>query len=110
MLFALLIYAGKTQKRDSMSVEQWKSLFDIGTVVLAGLVFLLGAGALITGNIINKRQSEQLTQFARDLRDKDVKIAEAQRDAADANAKTAGLRLDIAKAEKEAAQLHLRIS
>jgi hypothetical protein len=48
--------ACSTQKRGLMSVEQLKSLFDIGTVVLAGLAFLFGAGALFTGNIINERE------------------------------------------------------
>ena len=60
-----------------MSVEGLKSVFDIGTVVAAFLVFMFGAGVLITGNIINKRQAEQLRQFTNDLKDKDVKIAQA---------------------------------
>jgi len=35
-----------------MTVEAWKSLFDVLTVALLGLTFLAGAGVLITGNII----------------------------------------------------------
>ena len=49
-------------KERSMSVEAWKSAFDIATVVLLFLTFAAGAGVLITGNIINKRQTGKLHQ------------------------------------------------
>jgi hypothetical protein len=50
-----------------VTVEDWKSIFDIGTVCLTFLLFAFGAGALITGNVINARQSVQLRQFDKDL-------------------------------------------
>ena len=72
----------------SMSVESLKAFFDVGTVALLFLTFAFGAGVLITGNIINERQAAQLRQFTNDLKDKDVKIAQANRLAADANKAT----------------------
>ncbi len=93
-----------------MTVEGLKTAFDWITVILLFLTFAAGAGVLITGNIINERQSKQLKQFDKDLRDKDVKIAEAQRDAADANTKAEGFRLDIAKANESAAQAQAQVA
>jgi hypothetical protein len=100
-----------------MSVEDWKSLFDILTVVLLGLTFLAGAGVLITGNIINRRQVEKLRQFDSDLTlaksdlskqqeraaKAEASIALAEQHSAEANAKAEGFRFDIAKANESSA-------
>jgi hypothetical protein len=40
-----------------MSVELWKSIFNWLTIVLIAFTVFSGAGALITGDIINSRQS-----------------------------------------------------
>ena len=40
-----------------MSVESWKSFFDIALVVAA---FVFGGGALLTGRVVNQRQERQL--------------------------------------------------
>ncbi len=99
-----------------MSVEALKSLFDVLTVVLLGLTFLAGTGVLITGNIINRRQSEQLKTFDSDMtkakselatqQERAAKaegnIALAEQHAAEANAKAEGFRLDIASANERA--------
>ena len=50
-----------------MSVELWKSIFDMVAVVTALLAFIAGTGALWTGNILNNRQAEQLKRFDHDL-------------------------------------------
>jgi len=50
-----------------MTVELLKTIFDWSAVVLVGLTFVAGAGALITGNIIGNRQAAQLRQFDQDL-------------------------------------------
>lgn len=50
-----------------MSVEAWKSLCDIGTVVALFLAFAFGVGVLYTSTIINHRQAAQLKQFDLDL-------------------------------------------
>jgi len=89
----------------STSVESLKSLFDVGTVVLLFLTFAFGAGVLITGNIINKRQSEEIKQFKLDLKDKDVKIAEANDRAGAAVERAAKADERASKNEKEAARL-----
>ncbi len=50
-----------------MTVEGLKTVFDWIAVILLFLTFAAGFGVLITGNIINKRQEQQLRQFDRDL-------------------------------------------
>jgi hypothetical protein len=50
-----------------MSVESWKVLFDWASVVLVGLTVIAGAGALVTGKILNDRQANGLKQFQLDL-------------------------------------------
>jgi hypothetical protein len=50
-----------------MSIEFWKAIFDWAAVVLVGLTFIAGAGALITGKILNDRQASNLKQFQLDL-------------------------------------------
>ena len=51
----------------SMSVEFWKTICDWAAVVLVGLTFIAGAGALLAGRVLNSRQSEQLRKFEADL-------------------------------------------
>lgn len=60
-----------------MSVETLKSIFDTATVVLLFLTFACGAGALITGNVMNKRQAEQLRQLGLDVAQANQRSAEA---------------------------------
>ena len=50
-----------------MSVELVKSLCDWAAVILVGLTFVAGFGALRAGNIINERQAAQLRKFDADL-------------------------------------------
>jgi hypothetical protein len=50
-----------------MSVELWKEIFDWLAVILVGLTFVAGAGALLTGKILSDRQSVQSRQFETDL-------------------------------------------
>lgn len=72
-----------SSKISLMAVESLKAIFDVVAVVLLFLTFAAGVGVLITGNIINKRQEEQLRKFDKDLKDKDLKIAEVQKEAED---------------------------
>lgn len=65
----------------SESVEAWKSLFDIGTVVALFLAFAFGFGVWYTGDKINKRQAEKLRQFDKDLTDARTSLANAQKEA-----------------------------
>lgn len=107
-----------------MSVEAWKSLFDVLTVVLLGLTFLAGAGVLFTGNIINRQQDEKLRQFdsaltlaKSDLSKQQERAAKAEagvslaeQDSAEANAKAEGFRLDIATANESAAKAQAQVA
>lgn len=59
-----------------MSVDLLKSIFDWATIVLIALTVFSGAGALITGNIIGKRQDATLRQLERSA--SDAKTAQQQ--------------------------------
>jgi hypothetical protein len=87
-----------------MSVETFKSLFDVLTVVLLGLTFLAGAGVLITGNIINQRQSEHLKVFDSDLTKAKSDLATQQERAAKAEGNIALAEQHAAEATKAAGQ------
>ena len=105
-----------------MSVESLKSVFDLAAVVLLFLTFAAGAGVLITGNIINRRQEEKLHKFDSDLTvaksdlakqqeraaQAEGNIALAEQHSAEANTKAEGFRLDIAKANESAKEAEAR--
>lgn len=50
-----------------MGVDFWNAVFQWGSVVLVAFTFILGAGALWTGNTINQRQTERLVALEADL-------------------------------------------
>lgn len=105
-----------------MSVETWKSFFDTATVVLLFLTFLAGAGVLLSGNVINRRQAGQLKEFDAGLTkaktdlaaqqeraaNAEGQIVSAQREAAEASAKAEKFRLDIATANAAASEANER--
>lgn len=63
---------------DVMSWELAKAIFDWTAVVLVGLTFMVGAGALISGNVLNKRQAAKLRQFEMDLEKQRERAANAE--------------------------------
>lgn len=65
-----------------MPVEVWKSIFDWATVVLIAFTVVSGAGALITGDIINKRQDARLRTFDQDLTGAKIELGNQQERAA----------------------------
>ncbi len=67
-----------------MPTELLKSIFDWATVVLIALTVFSGAGAIITGDILGKRQEARLRQFEQDLTDSQIKLANAEKAASDA--------------------------
>lgn len=101
-----------------MSAEALKAVFDWLAVVLVGLAFLAGAGALITGNILGDRQAARLKEFDKGLtqaktdlamqQERAAKaegmIASAEQHASEASAKAEGFRLEIAEANESAAR------
>ena len=101
-----------------MSLEEWKSIFEISGVILLFLTFLSGAGVLFTSTRINARQAEQLRQFEKGLTDAKTELgkqqeraakaegdaAEAKSTAANANDRTLSLETDAAAAKERAAK------
>jgi hypothetical protein len=77
-----------------VTLEGLKSFFEYGGVVLLFLTFVFGAGAVITANLVNKRQARELRQFDRDLTDAKTRLA-------DQEAETAREQERAAKAEKD---------
>ncbi len=61
-----------------MSLESWKSFFEIGGVVLLFLTFAFGTGALLTGKVVNQRQENQLRRFDSDLTTAKTALSEQQ--------------------------------
>jgi hypothetical protein len=84
-----------------MSVEAWKTIFDIAAVVFVGLTFAAGAGAFIARDIINKRQAIQLRQFDKGLTDAKSELVTQQERAAIAESRTLQLRTDLENATAE---------
>lgn len=73
-----------------MCDELWKTIFDSATVILLFLTFVAGAGALIFGNRINKKQAESLRKFDRDLTAAKTELEEEKQ-------KTAKAQLELRK-------------
>src|SRR6266481_4271330 len=67
-----------------MLLEAWKSVFEIGGVVLLGLTFLFGGGALITTRKINDIQAAKLREFDKDLTEAKTELGKQQERAAKA--------------------------
>ena len=63
-----------------MSVELWKVIFDWATVVLIAFTVLSGAGALMTGDILSKRQEVKLHEFQKALGEQQERAAKAERE------------------------------
>jgi hypothetical protein len=72
------------------------------------LTFAAGLGALITGNVINKRQEQQIRQFDSDLTEAKTELGKQQERAANADARVAGLEQDVANAKTEMAKQQAR--
>ena len=99
-----------------MTAEAWKSLFDIAAVVLLFLTFAAGAGVLITGNIINKRQEAKLRTFDGDLTKAKLdlnaqvgRVASLQKDAANAHAAQQQVELALEKQRERTAQAETQL-
>jgi hypothetical protein len=82
-----------------MSVEGIKAVFDWGAIILLFLTAVFGTGAFFTGNVINKRQAEQLRQFDHNLTEAKTELGKQQERAARADAQVAGLDKDASDAK-----------
>jgi len=67
-----------------MPLETWKSIADWATIVLIALTVVSGSAALIMGDRINEKQTEQSRKFDEDLTAAKTELARAQKETADA--------------------------
>ena len=91
-----------------MSLELWKSVFDWATIVFIALTVFTGAGALVTGDKLGKRQEKQLHQFESGLTSAKTELERQQERTANADARVASLEQDVANAETEMAKQQTR--
>ncbi len=82
-----------------MSLELWKSIFDWLTVILIALTVFSGAGALITGDRISKKQEARLHDFETNLTDAKTVLGTQQERAAKAELALAGLQKEASDAK-----------
>jgi len=85
-----------------MSVDLWKTIFDWAAVVLVAVSLFAAGGALLTGRIINDRQSAQLNKFDSDLTTAKSDLAKQQERAAKAESGIASAEQHAAEANKAA--------
>jgi hypothetical protein len=78
-----------------MPLELWKSVFDWATIIFIALTVFTGAGALITGDKLGKRQKEQLRQFDKGLTDAKAELTKQQGRAIEAERSLLELRESI---------------
>lgn len=67
-----------------MSLDNLNTFFNFVSAVLLGVTFAVGAGAVITGHLLNKRQAERLVRMETDLTNAQRQLAEQQARAATA--------------------------
>ena len=79
-----------------MTVESWNALFQWAAVGLLALTFFVGAGALVTSNLINARQTERLLTLELELASAKTALAEQQERAAKAESELMGVQKAIA--------------
>jgi hypothetical protein len=80
-----------------MSLEFWKSLFEIGGVILLLLTFIFGSGALFTTSRLNKQQAAKLRAFDRDLTDAKTELGRQQERTAKAEKAASDASLSLEK-------------
>ena len=67
-----------------MSLESWKTLFEIVAIILLGLTFMNAGAAWYFGRRINEQQVEKLRKFDQDLTAAKTGLAQAQKESAEA--------------------------
>jgi hypothetical protein len=94
-----------------MSLEEWKTTFELLGLVALLATFGFAFGAWYFSRAVNKVQAEQLRQFDKGLTEAKTELAKQQARAADAekalrevDSKTEGFRLAIANANERAAK------
>jgi hypothetical protein len=93
-----------------MPVETWKAIADWATIVLIALTVVSGSVALVLGDRINEKQSEQLRKFDAGLTEAKTKAAEAGERAGKLEIEADKQRERAATAEKELLELRQRLA
>lgn len=75
-----------------MSLEGWKTTFEIIGVILLFFTFIAGAGALIFSNKVNAVKDENLRQFDKDLTDAKTALGKQEEKTAIAEKELANLK------------------
>lgn len=87
-----------------MTLEDWNSFFQLASAVLLGLTFFVGAAAIITAQMVGRRQAELIATVGLDAADANKKAAEAREGTARALADAAAANESASRLEIEAAQ------
>ncbi len=97
-----------------MTLEDWNTAFQFGSAVLLGMTFFVGAGAIWTSFVVNKRLTERVATAGRASAEANEKAAAAAEgtakalaNAAEANKLAESFRLDIARANERAAEANV---
>jgi len=93
-----------------MDVEWWKTFFEVGGVALLFLTFAFGAGFMLTGKMVNDRQSERLRNFEGDLTAAKTNLEVQKERAATAEGKIAGLQKGASDAKKAEQEVGLELA
>src|SRR5438046_8263577 len=84
----------------SWALEDWNITLQFASLVLLGLTFAIGGGAIVTGYFVGKRQEVRIANAGRDA-------AEATKKAAEANEGTARALADAASANERTKSLEI---
>lgn len=87
-----------------MTLEDWSTVFQFASVILLGLTFAIGAGAIWTSYLVGKRQQERIATAGQQAAEANEKAAKATEGTAKALADAANANERAGKIELEAAQ------
>jgi hypothetical protein len=87
----------------SMTLESWNTFFQVVSAIALALTFGAGTGAIVTGYVLGKRQSERIAATERGT-------AEANRKAAELDVEAAQQRARAAQAEHDLLALQQRLA
>lgn len=87
-----------------MTLEDWNTVFQFGSAILLGLTFLFGTAAILTGQILSRRQEARIASAQWDAAQANERAAEAEAGTATALVETAAIKERANKLELEAAK------
>ena len=93
-----------------MGLDEWNTILQVASVVVLGATFLIGAGALWTSYVVNKRQAERIATLERDTADALKSVAETNERTQKLELEAAVQRERAAKADERAAKAELALA